>query len=187
MDFLPTSYWARDARRQARRSSLLLAAVLCCGIVALEGILQLRLKGLRATRAQVAQQAEAASLRSAQIEELHRHQQEMLTELARWSVPLETQRATEILDGILAARPGSIRLQRVDWKSGSTGEASSPTLQIGGILEELGDLVAFLDGMECTEGMPPLEVRRSSVSHRSSTNARQNFVVHSVTAGEGSL
>jgi Tfp pilus assembly protein PilN len=183
MDFLPRSHRIGDERRRARQWSFLLGAVVVCGLVATEGVLRYRLQGLRATRRYASEQAESATLRTAQIDELQLRHQELIDELDEWAGPLETQRATQILDSILVSRPGSVHLELVDWKSDPINETGPPTLRIGGVLQDLGDLVEFLTAMERNGGLPRLEVRRSGISGVPTAHSLQTFVVESVAGG----
>lgn len=121
-------------------------------------------------------------MRSAQIDQLSRRHSAAIGELVQWSEPLETKRATEVLDIILDARPDSLFLQRVEWDSGALTlpAPAAPTLRISGVLENLGDVVSFAMALEEPGVLPKLEVRQSGLSHLVPDQAMQSFVIESV-------
>ncbi len=187
IDFLPPGHKHRVVRSHGneRKWSLWFLVTIGCAIVATDIALRYRLQGLRTSRTQAGREAEALAMRSAQIDQLSRRHGDAVGELVKWSAPLETKRATEILDIILDARPDSLFLQRVEWDSGALTQPApaAPTLRISGVLENLGDVVSFAMALEEPGVLPKLEVRQSGISRLVPDQAMQSFVIESVHSG----
>jgi hypothetical protein len=102
---------------------------------------------------------------------------------------LKAKRASVIFDGVLAARPASMLLQSIEWKSGALLDAgATPALRIVGATTDLRALSDFIAALEETGDIPRLEVRRTG--QRTEPEAEpeaddlQDFVLESVEGRE---
>jgi len=181
IDFLPPGYRHRATRSRSGdwRWSIWAAVIIGIAITTTDLVLRYRLRGLHTARIQTERQAEVLAQQSAQIDQLSQRHHDAVNELEDWSTPLETDRATEVLDIILAARPDSLFLKRVEWDSRQSimDRSSTPTLRIAGVLEDLGDVVSFVRAIDEPGVLPRLEVRQSGLSNLVPDQDMQSFVI----------
>ncbi len=180
MDFLPASHRVECERQRNRRWSGLMLFVVLGGLVLTEVALRLRLGRLREHHVLLQHQTDLAAQRRAEIDVVQQQHQDAIQDLAKWAPPLKAERASVVVDGILAARLPSMVLDRIEWSSGELLDANAnSTLNITGKTSRLQELSEFIRIVE-EGGGPWLEVRRSGARMGSTESEYQEFVLESV-------